>query len=177
MAYSEAQQRTIAAALGLFAKHGVGGTSLQMIADEVGVTKAAIYHQFKTREAIVIAMVRTELAGLEEAVETADRSPAGRDRLLVTLVDSVVERRHGIGNVMTDPLVEKFLNEDPQSRRLWSRMYELLLDAPLDKKARGRAAILSAVIGSASHSFVADIDNKTVRENVLSFAREYLGLT
>ena len=34
-------QRIIDAALELFAEHGVGGTSLQMIADRVGVTKAA----------------------------------------------------------------------------------------------------------------------------------------
>lgn len=174
--YSEAQQRTIAAALELFAKHGVGGTSLQMIADDVGVTKAAIYHQFKTREAIVAAVVQTELAVLQAAVDAADPSPAGRDRLLVTLVDTVVERRHGIGTVMNDPLIARFYNEDAASRRMWARMYELLLGAPLDKKGRARAAILSAAIGSAGHAFVSDVDNKTVRTNLLSFAREYLGL-
>ena len=112
--YSEAQQRTIAAALALFAKHGVGGTSLQMIADEVGVTKAAIYHQFKTRDAIAIAVVKTELARLQVAVDAADDSPAGRDRLLVALVDTVVSRRHGIGTIMNDPLIEHFLNSDEQ---------------------------------------------------------------
>jgi AcrR family transcriptional regulator len=40
-----AQGRIIAAALELFARNGVGGTSLQMIADAIGVTKAAVYHQ------------------------------------------------------------------------------------------------------------------------------------
>jgi hypothetical protein len=34
---------------------GVGGTSLQMIADAIGVTKAAVYHQFNTNEEIVVA--------------------------------------------------------------------------------------------------------------------------
>ncbi len=176
MAYSAAQQKTIAAALELFAKHGVGGTSLQMIADECGVTKAAIYHQFKTREAIVAAVVKTEIAGLAEAVDAADNSPASRDRLLVTLVDTVVERRHGIGTVMNDPLIEQYYAEDPTSRRMWARLYELLLDGPLTKKNRARAAILSSAIASAGSSFVADVDNKTVRENLLSFGREYLRL-
>jgi AcrR family transcriptional regulator len=45
---SAAQTRVIAAALELFSRNGVGGTSLQMIADEIGVTKAAIYYQYKT---------------------------------------------------------------------------------------------------------------------------------
>ena len=174
--YSEAQQRTIAAALALFAKHGVGGTSLQMIADEVGVTKAAIYHQFKTRDAIAIAVVKTELARLQVAVDAADDSPAGRDRLLVALVDTVVSRRHGIGTIMNDPLIEHFLNSDEQSLRMWTRLYTLLLGGRLTKERRVRAAILSNAIAAAGHAFVATVDDKTVRENLLSFGRAYLGL-
>ncbi len=36
-----------------------------MIADAIGVTKAAVYHQFKTKEEIVVAAVEVELARLE----------------------------------------------------------------------------------------------------------------
>jgi AcrR family transcriptional regulator len=39
---SAAQDRIVNAALELFAEHGVGGTSLQMIADSIGVTKARL---------------------------------------------------------------------------------------------------------------------------------------
>jgi AcrR family transcriptional regulator len=49
--------RIVTAALVLFSEHGVSGTSLQMIADAIGVTKAAVYHQFRTKEAIVVAAV------------------------------------------------------------------------------------------------------------------------
>ena len=38
MALSAAQTRVVDAAVTLFSRHGVGGTSLQMIADEIGVT-------------------------------------------------------------------------------------------------------------------------------------------
>ncbi|WP_156763496.1 TetR/AcrR family transcriptional regulator, partial [Mycobacterium scrofulaceum] len=54
--HSPARTRVLDAALDLFATHGVSGTSLQMIADAVGVTKAAVYHQFRTKEQIVIAV-------------------------------------------------------------------------------------------------------------------------
>ena len=60
------------AALALFAENGVGGTSLQMIADAIGVTKAAVYHQFKTKEEIVVAAVEVELARLEPALDAAE---------------------------------------------------------------------------------------------------------
>ena len=67
-----AQTRVITAALALFAEHGVAGTSLQMIADAIGVSKAAVYHQFNTKAEIVLATAETELVGLEAAVEAAE---------------------------------------------------------------------------------------------------------
>ena len=59
----QGRARVLNAALELFAEHGVSGTSLQMIADHLGVTKAAVYHQFNTKEEIVRAVARAELAG------------------------------------------------------------------------------------------------------------------
>ena len=56
------------AALALFAEHGVSGTSLQMIADAVGITKAAVYHQFRTKEQIVLAVTERELGRLGPAL-------------------------------------------------------------------------------------------------------------
>jgi AcrR family transcriptional regulator len=53
---SAPQTRILKVALDLFGEHGVSGTSLQMIADAVGVTKAAVYRQFKTKDEIIIAV-------------------------------------------------------------------------------------------------------------------------
>ena len=64
-----AQTRVMDAALKLIAERGVSGTSLQMIADEMGVTKAAVYRQFKTKEEIVIAITEREMSKLEETLE------------------------------------------------------------------------------------------------------------
>ena len=62
---SAAQARIISAALELFAQNGVGGTSLQMIADAIGVTKAAVYHQYNTKDEIVLAAAEAELDEVE----------------------------------------------------------------------------------------------------------------
>src|SRR5262245_3000438 len=94
--YSAAQVRIINAALDLFAEHGVGGTSLQMIADTIGVTKAAVYHQFKTKDEIVLAAAETELAKVEHAIEAAEAEPdraRAREVLVDRIVDLAVERR------------------------------------------------------------------------------------
>ena len=76
VAPSAAQARIITAALDLFARHGVGGTSLQMIADEIGVTKAAVYHQYKTKDEIVLAAAEAELARLEAVIDAAEAEPS-----------------------------------------------------------------------------------------------------
>ncbi|WP_197510875.1 TetR/AcrR family transcriptional regulator [Tessaracoccus coleopterorum] len=43
------RERVLDAALDLFARNGVTATSLQAIADHLGLTKAAIYHHFPPR--------------------------------------------------------------------------------------------------------------------------------
>jgi AcrR family transcriptional regulator len=97
-----AQRRTIAVALELFADHGVSGTSLQMMADQLGVTKAAIYYQFKTKNEIVLAVCEDEFASLEAAVEAAEQMTpraAARAYLLEHVVDVA------IGATVVHPLV------------------------------------------------------------------------
>ena len=78
--YTAAQTRIIDAALDLFAEHGVSGTSLQMIADAIGVTKAAVYHQFNTKDEIVLAVAEVVLARLEAAVTPRKPSDPARER-------------------------------------------------------------------------------------------------
>ena len=67
-----ARTRIIEAALVLFAEHGISGTSLQMIADQIGVTKAAVYHQYNTKDEIVLAVAGIVLARLDAAVTAAE---------------------------------------------------------------------------------------------------------
>jgi AcrR family transcriptional regulator len=175
--YSPAQRRTIAAALDLFADHGLGGTSFQMIADSVGVTKAAIYHQFKSKAAIVIAVTEVELARLEEALEEAEAAGSSartRAALLARVIDISVERRRAISTLQNDPAVVRFLGNDKRSQDLWARIFALLLGDDLDEQGRVRAAVLSAAIGSVAHPFVADIDNETLRAALLDTTRRLI---
>jgi len=41
----------------LMSERGYYGTSVQMIADEVGITKSTIFHHFKNKEAILLAIL------------------------------------------------------------------------------------------------------------------------
>jgi len=45
------------AAIELMGKHGYHGTSVQMIADKIGVTKSTVFHYFKNKEGILFAIL------------------------------------------------------------------------------------------------------------------------
>ena len=176
--YSATQRRTIGAAAALFAKHGVGGTSLQMIADAVGVAKAAIYYQFKTKEAILLAVLEVDLQPVEAALEGAEaagRSLRAREALLARVIDGAVEHRRRVGPMLGDPVFVRLLDEYEPSRRLWARLFSVLLGDELGVQARVRGAVLSAAIGGAvSHAFVADVDDETLRAELLRVTRPLL---
>ena len=162
-----AQSRILHAALDLFADHGVSGTSLQMIADALGVTKAAVYHKFKTKEEIVIAVAEMELATLENALEAAEAqadSVGARKVLLTEVVGMAVERRRWVRALQNDPVMVRLLGEHEPFRNLITRLYAILLNEADDTEARISAALFSgAIAGTVINPLVDDIDDDTLR--------------
>jgi len=167
---SVAQTRILDAALQLIAEHGVGGTSLQMIADAIGVTKAAVYHQFKTKEQIVIALTERELGSLEEALEAAEahnHRTRAREVLLARVIDLAVERRGAASTLQFDPVIVRLLAEHEPFQQFIQRLYGVLVDDAAED-ARVSAAMLSGAIAvGVVHPFVADIDDDTLRAQLL----------
>jgi AcrR family transcriptional regulator len=175
-----AQTRVLDAALQLFADHGVSGTSLQMIADAVGVTKAAVYHQFKTKEEIVIAVTDAELGKLEEALEAAeaeDDPVRARKVLLTRVIDMAIDRRGAVRTLQSDPVIIRLLGEHEPFQQFISRLYGILLDEYDDTEARISAALLSgAIAGGIVSPIVDDIDDETLKAAVLQLTRRMLNL-
>ena len=169
LAYTPAQRRTADAALELFSLHGVAGTSLQMIAERLGVTKAAVYHQFRTKESIVIAVLDVRLQPIESAVldaEAAGATPAARRALLAAIVEVVVADRSAWHTLQADPVLLRLLAEHEPSQALWSRLFGMLVGGG-GPGARVRAAVLSAAIGAVSHPFVADLPDEVLAAELL----------
>lgn len=166
---SPAQTRILDAALQLIGEHGVGGTSLQMIADAIGVTKAAVYHQFKTKDQIVIALTERELGGLEEALEAAeadDHRSRAREVLLDRVIDVAVERRGAASTLQFDPVIVRLLAEHEPFQHFIQRLYGVLLDNAAED-ARVSAAMLSGAIAvGVLHPLVADVSDDNLRSQL-----------
>src|SRR3954454_18360522 len=87
---SDTRERIRTVALRMFATKGYANTSLREISDELGVTKAALYFHFKTKEDILNGILLGHLDSINTIIEeiapraaTAD----GREELLRRLAD------------------------------------------------------------------------------------------
>jgi len=178
--YSAAQTRIIEAALDLFTEHGIGGTSLQMIADALGVTKAAVYHQYNTKDEIILAVAQVVLARLEVAVTTAEaqRSRArAREVLITEMIDLAVERRRMAGILQRDPVMLRFLQNHEPFRRVMARVNRVLMGGVSHPRARVQAATLAtAIAGAVIHPLVLDLDDESLRSELLKQSRKLLPL-
>jgi AcrR family transcriptional regulator len=84
-------------ALELFTERGYEATSLREIAERLGVTKAALYYHFRTKEEIVQSLFEDHLAQLDALIEWGREQPPDvgtRREFVRRYADLLQGRRH-----------------------------------------------------------------------------------
>lgn len=76
---SGTRSRIQAVALDLFTEQGYEATSLREIAERLGVTKAALYYHFKTKEDIVASLIDDRVEAMAELLEWAHSQPPSKE--------------------------------------------------------------------------------------------------
>lgn len=176
---TDTRSRLLQTALRLFGEHGVDGASLQMIADELGVTKAAVYYHFKTKHEIVAAVAAPALRELTEVLERAE-AKRGHGQQLDTLLDGLVEIV-----VLYRSLIALFLS-DPGFGHSLGGALEAVEDIKerVSTLARGdhndpytRVTTHFAIVGlllGGSGPELADVDDDTLRNALRDSGRRLL---
>ena len=80
---SDTRERIQAAARELFAQKGVQKTSLQEIADKLGITKPALYYHFASREDLLRSIVQPLIDAGQRFVEEQERASSIEVRALL----------------------------------------------------------------------------------------------
>lgn len=176
----EARERLVAVALELFVRHGVGGTSLQMIADGLGVTKAAVYYQFQSKEDIVWAVVTPALDELAEVAARAEAQRRRSERLgtaLEGVVDLVVRNRRVMGIILADPAVSRLVREHHVLFSLEERINAIITGPDPSPEALVNAAMVSGgLMAAGMDPRLAGLDDDVLHRHLLDTARRLLRL-
>ncbi len=146
------RQRLLAAAVESFRRHSVAGTSLQMISDELGLTKSAIYHHFRTRDELLEAILEPVMGQLEQLVAAAEsaRGPrAQADAMLTGFATLAVAHRALIPVLTGDPGVGDFLRSRPDWSAVVQRQLALLAGVEPGMGGQVKAAVVMAGISAA----------------------------
>jgi AcrR family transcriptional regulator len=165
--------RIVTAATELFAERGIDGTSLQMIADRLGVAKAGVYYYFKTKEDLVGTVYAEALdeffaaIGDAEVLEVALSRSAALDMLIPRLVALAVRGRRTVNRIHFDPVILRLTAQDDRLKTLRHRFDRLLAGREPDAEGLVRAAVFRAAIASAVVQPTVDgIDDETLREQL-----------
>lgn len=173
----DTRSRLLGTALRLFTEHGVEGTSLQMIADALGVTKAAVYYHFKTKAEITEAVAEPglrELQGIVDDARAQRTRGAQIDRLLDGFVDLVVRHRALVALFSSDPGIARAIEKSVHSQEIFKNgLLEILVGPEPDITAMVTAHVLLGGIALAGGSpEVAAIDDETLRGTLVDVGRK-----
>jgi AcrR family transcriptional regulator len=122
------RQQILETAQRLFAELGYDATSLQMIADEMGLTKAAVYYHFPAKNDILHAAMQPGIGRLKALLEEAATIRGQRARiehLVNGFTDFLVQHRRYTVMASTDPAAKRS-NLDDESMALRRRGLTLL---------------------------------------------------
>ena len=166
-------QRILRIALDLFNERGYEGTSMREVAERLGVTTAALYYHFPSKDHMLISLVRPILERTDTLI-TSSRSAANsleaRRALLASYLDLLLDcrdlyrflgrdvgalNRQGIGTRMEE-----------QERRLRT----LLVGPQAKAKAHIRAMAAIGALQRPVISSMAEVELRSEREAILEAA-------
>ncbi len=128
---TDIRQRCLEEATRLFVTHGYHGIAMREIAERVGVSKANLYHHFRDKEALFLAVLEANLARLDDIVQEARRqesTPRGQiTHILLGLAACAPEQRAIIR------LADQELSQiSPEAQRTFARLYHERFTGPIE---------------------------------------------
>ena len=148
--HSDTRTRIQTVALELFIEQGYEATSLREIAERLGVTKAALYYHFKTKEDIVASLVQDRIDDLQQLLDWAEAQQPGpelREEIIRRYSDELHRGRHH-DTMRFFERNQTALRDHPKSERfreVMLRIMNVLSDPadPLTKQLKSSLAIFA----------------------------------
>jgi len=173
---STTRERILEVALERFRAHGYGKTALREIAEELGMTKAALYYHFRAKAELLEALATPVLEGFEQTVVDAERAGTRFDAaaLLEHAIDGLISNRRVASWLLRDFSALDHPDIGPRLLAVQDRLRTLLAGpAPRPDRAARVACALGAVFWPAVT--LDDAELAAARDRILRTALATLG--
>ncbi|MFI1798329.1 TetR/AcrR family transcriptional regulator [Streptomyces sp. NPDC020379] len=176
---SDTRERIQKTALDLFVSRGYEKTSLREIAEELGVTKAALYYHFKTKEDILTAISEDLGRPVDELIAWAAEQPPtpGTRRELMTRYSAALKSAKPIYHILQEN--QATLRDLAVGRTLNDRVEAICRlmhagDIDFDTHVRVASALLTVHFGAFTLDQLGGTDEEK-RQALLKVALDTLG--
>jgi AcrR family transcriptional regulator len=99
----DTRRRILASAAEVFAEHGYSGASMRDIAERLGITKAALYYHFTSKEDLLDGLVHPVMQSMADFTREAESEGHSAARILREFLALTVAGIPAILPLMTDP--------------------------------------------------------------------------
>ncbi|WP_051683786.1 TetR/AcrR family transcriptional regulator [Blastococcus sp. URHD0036] len=175
---SAGAQRVLDATLDLFSEHGFEGTSLQDIADRLGVTKAAVYYHFHTKDELLLALIQPAfddfLALVAEAENRQAGSRAGRTVDLGGYVEVLLRHRRVTAWLTRDATAMTRAAVLEQATQVRERTEAMLVGRHTDALGAVWGSALMQALPGALLAAPADASDEWLREELTELGAHLL---
>lgn len=141
----------------LFSEKGYAGTSMSDLAEDLGLSKAAIYHHFESKESILMNLVKStfqEMGGLIEEIEALPSNNVDPTYVLHRFAEILFAHRQVVSLVLFQ-LPAELRTPGIERRDYMVRLQQLLAgkNPTLERQMRSRAATTVIATGIVPQPF------------------------
>jgi AcrR family transcriptional regulator len=170
---SETKAEAQRVALGLFTTKGYEATSLREIAEALGISKAALYYHFTSKDDIVRSVVAArvdEVAELLAWVRSQEPGPDLLERTVLRWVDSTaVDKLRGIRFANANPAIIRNLGLKPGIKEGLATVADLLAGKGASPQ---RQLLVRMALFSLNSAVMASLGTRRTDEEIVAAARE-----
>jgi TetR/AcrR family transcriptional regulator, transcriptional repressor of aconitase len=126
-----------------FARHGYEGATVRRLEEETGLSRGAIFHHFRDKEALFLAVAEDDAATMVATVAEHGLVQVMRDllsRATESPADNAGEEPEVAGWLGTQLEVSRRLRTDPEFAKRWAARSEAIAAATRDRLGRQRDA-------------------------------------
>lgn len=155
------KKEILQAAANLFQRRGYHATTMQEVANEVGILKGSLYHHFRSKQEILFEMTRGPLARLVEDVEriasTEETASEKIRRSLLTHVRAIAQSHPHLSALtaeldesLPEGIRERIMELRHAYQTVWLRMVTEGLDAGEIDRAYAATVLVNFILGAVN---------------------------